>query len=460
MKIIDVMNSPWAISNKRLLEIQSIYRAHFHGEKIEWKDIKDIKKISGPALPDKPYALVNSVAVIPIAGVLNKNDAFMAWLYDGSMMSTISRAYQAAIDDPLAHSILLVIDSPGGTVDGTQELANVIYNGKKGKPVIAYTDGIIASAAYWIASAADAIYISGDTVEVGSIGVVATHIDFSKQDEKYGEKWTEITAGKYKRIASSHEPLSEEGRQYLQEQVDHLYTIFVNDVARNRNVSAEQVLAMADGKIFIGQQAVEVGLVDGVSTYDRLINSMSAGVPISPINTEEDIQIMDLKELKEKHPDVFQAAFEQGKASVNVITEQQIQAKVGEGIIYGAALENERIRSIQALAVPGHEKIIDAAMADPKMSAAQLAIQIVQAEKAVGAQALKNAGTDAEASKKIPATSSEESSDKKKIDENLPLEEKCKAEWESSADLRREFSLGGLPAYIAFKKNEANIRIK
>jgi capsid assembly protease len=450
MKIIDVLNSPWAIAHKRLLEIQSIYRAHFHGEKIDWKEIKDIKKTSGPAQQDKPYALVNGVAVIPIVGVLNKNDAFMAWLYDGTMMANIGRAYQTAIDDPLVRSVLLIIDSPGGTVDGTQELANVIYNGKKGKPVIAYSDGMIASAAYWIASAADKIYISGDTVEVGSIGVVATHIDFSKQDEMYGETWTEITAGKYKRIASSHEPLSEEGRQYLQNQVDHLYTIFVNDVARNRNVSAEQVLAMADGRIFIGKQTVDVGLVDGVATLGQLTNMMSSGAMTI---SEEEIS-MDLSILKEKHPDIYQEAVEVGRKEARTAQDAEVQFQVGEGMIYGADLERERINSILAQAVPGHEAIISEAIADGKSTAGDVALKIVAAEKALRTQKASDAAADAAALNNVdPATIVDAISDA------LPLEEKCKKEWETNPKLREEFSFGGFAAYLAFKKNEKNVRI-
>jgi signal peptide peptidase SppA len=136
---------------------------------------------------------------------------------------------------------------------------------------------MMASAAYWIGSAADQVYIGADTAAVGSIGVVASHTDYSRREEMLGIKTTEIYAGKYKRIASEHQPLSADGREYMQETVDYLYSVFVGEVAKQRGSDPETVHQnMADGRIFTGQQAVSAGLVDGVSTLDQLIADMGA----------------------------------------------------------------------------------------------------------------------------------------------------------------------------------------
>jgi signal peptide peptidase SppA len=173
--------------------------------------------------------------------------------------------------------VLLYVDSPGGTVDGTQALADLIFNARGKKPIVAIADGMAASAAYWIGSAADKFFISGDTTLTGSIGVVAQHTDISTAEEKRGIKVTEITAGKYKRIASEHAPLTDEGRASIQERVDHLYSVFVDNVARNRGVSSDLVASdMADGKLFVGKQAIKAGLVDGVSTPEAAIASLAA----------------------------------------------------------------------------------------------------------------------------------------------------------------------------------------
>ena len=96
---------------------------------------------------------------------------------------------------------------------------------------------MMASAAYWIGSAADEIYISGDTVNIGSIGVIATHVDYSQMDQKMGVKVTEVVAGKYKNMGSPNMALSKEAEMMMQGQVDHIYSVFVEEVAANRGKS-------------------------------------------------------------------------------------------------------------------------------------------------------------------------------------------------------------------------------
>jgi len=277
MKVPDVLSSPWAIMPEKLVEIQEIYITHLKGEKI---DIAGIEAKLGRQLDNKQknYDIENGVGIIYVDGVIGKRMNAFSRISGGVSSQLLAMDLRDAVANPAVSSILLYIDSPGGAVDGTQELANEIYRARGQKPIIAYTDGLIASAAYWIGSAADKIYISGDTVQVGSIGVVAQHVDVSKAEERWGYKTTEITAGRYKRIASQYEPLTESGRRSIQDSVDHIYTVFVNDVARNRKLSAEPVkdgkdeyIPWADGRLFMGLQAQEMGLVDGVSTLDKLI---------------------------------------------------------------------------------------------------------------------------------------------------------------------------------------------
>ena len=199
----------------------------------------------------------------------------------GASTQLIERDFKAALNDPSVQKIILNIDSPGGTVDGTFELANYIYENRGKKPIIAYTDGMMCSAAYAIGSAADKVFISGDTTTVGSIGVVAAHEDISKMEEKLGVKTTEIYAGKYKRIASQYQPLSAEGFASIKERVDYLYAVFVNEIAKFRGVSAEEVIQKMStdaAPLFMGKQAIEAGLVDGVATLDRLIGNNVTGV--------------------------------------------------------------------------------------------------------------------------------------------------------------------------------------
>ena len=274
MKLLDIMTAPWMISREKLAEIRGIYQTHMRGDKIDTKAIESQLVIAiGEKKERGKYDILNGVAVIPIVGVISKELSLFSFFFDGVSTRETALMIKDALADDEVESILLDIDSPGGTVDGTQELAELIYSSRGQKPIIAYTDGMMASAAYYIGAAADKIYISGDMPDIGSIGVVMTHLDYSKSDEMYGYKETDIFAGKYKRITTGNRPLTEEGKEYLQDQVDYVYSIFVNDVAKYRGVSVEDALAMADGKIFIGRQALNAGLVDGVATYDELVNT-------------------------------------------------------------------------------------------------------------------------------------------------------------------------------------------
>jgi signal peptide peptidase SppA len=437
------MNNPWAIVPSKLAEIRDIYATHMKGDKI------DIKAIRAEAMKEDPYAVEGGVAIIPVQGVLTKTRTFFSYLFGGTSMRDVGIAFQEALDNPAVHSIVLAVDSPGGTVDGTHELAAQILAARGVKPIVTVSDGMMASAAYWIGSAADKSYITGPTVEIGSIGVVATHIDVSEQDRMYGEKYTEITAGKFKRISSAHRPLTEEGRASIQERVDGIYSVFVQSVAENRARSVEQVLEAADGKIYMGQAAVDVGLVDGVATLTEVINQL-----------KEDFS-MNRDELKAKHPDIFTAVFEEGKAAglaegVESGKKAGFDAGRAEGITEGQKAEQQRIKDVEAALLPGHESLIQAFKDDGKTTGAEAMAAVFAAEKKIREdQAAKLAQDAIKPAAAAPAPAAAEPA----ADANLPIEDQAKAEWDKNHELRNEFKLGGLSAYVAFLKNAANIRI-
>jgi signal peptide peptidase SppA len=405
MRVIDVLTSPWAIVPEKLIEIQEIYRTHLRGEKI---DLAGIEARIGRPLTNEPksYETVRGVAVIEMEGIVAKRMSLFTKISGGISTYQVQEQFQAALSDPKVRAILLSIDSPGGLLDGTAELAGAIHAARGEKPIVAWTDGQMCSAAYWIGSAADGIYISGDTPQVGSIGVVASHMDVSKAEEMMGVKTTEIAAGKYKRIASRHAPLSKEGRQTIQDAVDYVYTAFIGDVAKHRGVSEEQVLEqMADGKVFFGRQAVDAGLVDGVSTMEELIGRLSAGEPVgkpvaagavataieetkkedrmkikigsTEIEAQEGLAI-DAKYLTENCPDIADAFRSEG-----------------------ATAERARVQEIDKNALPGHEGIVAEAKKDGKSTGADVAQRIVKAENKIRTDKLAEIRTDAV--KPVPA---------------------------------------------------------
>ncbi len=367
MKLLDVLTAPWAIEPAKLLEIQAIYATHLRGDKI---DIEAVEKRLGRPLANEPqaYNIIDGVAVLPIEGVIAKRANLFSQISGGVSTELVARDLKAALNDPAVHSIILSVDSPGGTVDGTETLASAVAAATK--PIVTLASGTMASAAYWIGSAANAAYITDSTTVVGSIGVVATHTDISKAQAAAGVKTTEIFAGQYKRIASNYAPLSKEGRQTMQDQVDYTYSLFVSAVAANRGVSTDTVLQnMADGRIFIGQQAIDAGLVDGVSTLESLVQQLNdsrasgtlpgAGVAQQPKPPLKGAAMPITREqLAAEAPDVLAA----------------VQAE-------GASAERERIQSVEAQAIPGHEALIASLKFDGKSNAGDAAMAVLAAEK-------------------------------------------------------------------------------
>lgn len=220
---------------------------------------------------DALYAVEDGIAIIPVVGPLTKRSSFWSWLFGASSYEDIRTAFDGAMNDQEVRGIVLDIDSPGGVVNGTDALSEVIYRAREEKPVVAYANGLMASAAYWIGSAAEAV-IGSKTAEVGSIGVLMVHQDFSRLEDRIGVKTTYLTAGKYKALGNDAEPLSQQARDTFQAELDKIYSIFVSTVARNRDASVDDVNTdMADGRIFIGDDAAAAGLIDSVGSMENAV---------------------------------------------------------------------------------------------------------------------------------------------------------------------------------------------
>jgi signal peptide peptidase SppA len=175
-----------------------------------------------------------------------------------------------ALADSKVRKILLDIDSPGGEVSGLFDLVDFIYESRETKPIYAIANDHAFSAAYAIASATSKIFVNR-TSGVGSIGVIATHIDISELDKKEGIKYTTIFAGDRKNDLSPHEPLSSEAIADLQKEVDRLYGMFVAIVARNRGISTAQIRA-TQAALYYGLDSVSLGLADEVENFNKCLS--------------------------------------------------------------------------------------------------------------------------------------------------------------------------------------------
>ena len=213
------------------------------------------------------------VAVIPISGPIFRKANLFTEMSGATSVEVLANDFSAAMDSPDVDSILLDVNSPGGQVDGVSEVAQMIYAARGTKPIHAHVDGFAASAAYWIASAADKMTAS-DTSLIGSIGVISTH------DMPDGKSRTI-------EIVSSQSPLKSvdimtpKGKARVQQMVDDTAGVFVGAAAKHRGVEGSEVLAsFGKGDVLIASRALHAGMIDGVSTFEDVFARL-AGKPSS-----------------------------------------------------------------------------------------------------------------------------------------------------------------------------------
>lgn len=224
----------------------------------------------------EPEATTGLVAVIPVHGAVTQRADVLWELFGGATTEGIGANFQAAIDNPAVDSIVFDIDSPGGSVYGIDELASKIRAGRQAKPIYAIANSLMASAAYYIGSAANEIWITPGG-EVGSIGTLLVHADYSQQLEEEGVKVTIIKAGERKAEGNPYEPLSDRAKANLQSSVDDYYQKFVNAVAVNRGITPKEAASERFGRglVFRADEAVGRGIVDRVGTYEDLLSHVA-----------------------------------------------------------------------------------------------------------------------------------------------------------------------------------------
>ena len=213
------------------------------------------------------------IAVIPVHGTLVRRSGGVDAASGLTSYSELGARLDSALADPHVDGILLDIDSPGGEAGGVFELAARISAANDVKPIWAHANDAAYSAAYAIGAAASRLTLS-QTAGVGSIGVIALHVDQSVKDAKDGLTYTAIYAGGRKNDLSPHAPLSPEAATTLQVEVDRLYEIFVGHVAQARGLESEAIRGLEAGLVF-GEAAVTAGLADAVTSFEELISAFA-----------------------------------------------------------------------------------------------------------------------------------------------------------------------------------------
>lgn len=220
---------------------------------------------AGATLPTRyTYSNSNGVAELRLSGVLLKyDDGF------GAMTSTVAarETVRAMRTDPSVKAVLLIIDSPGGTVGGSYDLADEVAALSKVKPVTAFVEDLGASAAYLIASQARSIS-ANRTALVGSIGTYSVVFDTSAQFASAGIRTVVTRSGQFKGAGVPGSPVTAAQEAEFQKVVDGLNGNFVTAVSTGRRMNRASVLSLADGRVFLAGEAVKNGLIDRVETLD------------------------------------------------------------------------------------------------------------------------------------------------------------------------------------------------
>jgi len=403
----------------------------------------------------------DGVAVINVFGPIFPHADLFTDISGATSVETLALRFGEALNAPDVKAIVLNVDSPGGNIVGINEFAKKIYEARGKKPIVAYTGGYCASAAYWIASAADRI-VADDTAFLGSIGVVAAWTDDSEARKKQGIIDYEVVSSQSP--DKRQDPNSAEGRAKLQAELDALADIFLESVARNRNSKPKQVSEkFGKGGILITEEAIRVGMADEVGSLEGVIAELSEAIPVLAIKAaqvatgsgeygarqnKKFLELVNLTTPKKGATDMSAAKKEdeeESKAKSKAKSEDEDldkedededeeeeeskakskpKAKDGETSLtlqmatvqsenpalfnaikqVGANEERERIKAIDDVAASaGYTSLVRKAMFETPMTAGDLALQIIKTDNAAIQKAATDYQEDAKEADDVPA---------------------------------------------------------
>ncbi len=313
--------------------------------------------------PYRPYVVHNGVLQIPVQGVLLNRFSYQFGRW-ATGYPYVERALARGLADPEVKAIALICDSPGGDVAGCFELSDKIHAARSEKPIRAFAADHAYSAAYALASSASDVVVSrsGGT---GSVGVVTAHTDMSKMLEDWGIKITFIFAGKHKVDGNSYEALPDEVKGRIQERIDRIYSVFVDTVARNRNMDAQSVRD-TEALTYDATDSVSQGFADRVGALD------------------EEMVVFANETAGETEDEQMSFTQEQMDAAVAAARADGMKAGKQEGLTEGATVERERVNAIMTSDEGKARPKAARAMADAGIAAdaAKVALAAMPEEKA------------------------------------------------------------------------------
>lgn len=353
---------PWLIQAESLQTILAIADRIGNPEALQSRDGKPLENARTVTMRD-------GVAVIPVTGPIFRYANLFTAISGATSTGVLAKDIQAALDNRFVKAIVLDINSPGGEATGINELAQMIHDARGKKPITAYIGGSGASAAYWIASAADKI-VADQTAIVGSIGVVMSYLDTAERDAKSGTRVIEVVSSQSPDKRTP--PTTDEGRAKVQTIVDALADVFVGSVARNRGVTTQTVLNdFGRGGVMVGDAAKRAGMVDRIGSLESVIAEL-AGSASKP---QRSFSMASNTTVTVSNTDDLRTALAAGYTADQIVIKQPenaaaIAAARAEGEQAGresatasaALAERQRISKINALARRGFDAELKAAI--------------------------------------------------------------------------------------------------
>jgi signal peptide peptidase SppA len=293
------MQTPWAILQEQFATIIEIVDMRRRGERFSDDEIRErLEAARPPAAASRAKRQAQSgVAVIPVHGTIVPKANLMTEISGGTSIGDLRGMFASALGDPDVGAIVFDVDSPGGSVDLVPEFAAEIRAARGRKPMLAVSNTMMASAAYWLAAQADEVAVSPSSL-TGSIGVFAAHQDLSAAQEQLGVKTTFISAGKYKTEGNSSQPLDADAEAHIQSLVDSAYAMFTGDVSKGRRVSIADVRSgFGEGRVLDAKGAVKSGMADRVATLEQTISRAASLASPTSAMTANQAQLEMLAEL-------------------------------------------------------------------------------------------------------------------------------------------------------------------
>lgn len=272
-----VSATPWAIIPEQLEAIAEVLRTRIESGRLSADEITARLEAAAQSQGPRSGQKRGAVAVLPVYGTIMPRANLLSAFSGGATIDALRGAFREAMADESISALVMEFDSPGGQVDGVEELATEMRAARGRKPVVAVANTLMASAAYYLAAQADEIVASPSSL-VGSIGVVQLHMDRSRQMDAEGVTPTLIAIPPAKVEGNPYQPLTGDAMGNITQVVEDYYGQFVAAVAKGRGVAPSAVRdGYGQGRVLTAKRALAAGMVDRIDTLDATIARLASG---------------------------------------------------------------------------------------------------------------------------------------------------------------------------------------